>query len=334
MNRSATTAHSRRGRLAVLLAAAALALTACSGSGDSESSSGSDAGSAGDGAGAGDVDSPKGIAPAEDSLGFQSRNASESDVSVENTASQVNQAPRVAVQGQLFIRTGRVTVVSKDLDAARDAVDRMVARYGGTVADEQTRNEADGEVRSSELTLRIPSARFGTVMGSFDDLGAVQGTSSEQQEVTTEVIDVASRISTQEVSLGRLRGFLGRATNVTAMIRLEGEIARREADLASLRGQQDYLDDQTSLSTIELTLEAEDLASPPVEEEDALENAGFLSGLSNGWNALTDVLLVVATVLGAALPFLLVLALIGVPLTLWLRATRRTPPTPPEPVAG
>jgi hypothetical protein len=105
------------------------------------------------------------------------------------------------------------------------------------------------------------------------------------------------------------------------MIRLESEIARREADLASLRAQQDYLSDQTSLATISVTMTTPEAA--PKGKDDPLEDAGFLAGLDGGWNALLDALVVVATVLGAVLPFGVVLAVLGVPFLVWLRTARR-----------
>ena len=54
------------------------------------------------------------------------------------------------------------------------------------------------------------------------------------------------------------------------------------------------------------------MALPPEKatEDDPLADAGFLTGLRNGWNALVDVAIVTATVLGAVLPFLIVLAVI------------------------
>jgi hypothetical protein len=314
-------------RVAVAVTAL-VALTACSGGGTdetsgTESSSGSGS-SAADGTAAGSTteellaDAPE---QAREADGLDAAADTDAASGSEETTSQT--ANRVPVEGGLFIRTGRVTVVSDDLDAARATVERTVQRYGGQVANEQTDNEDDGDIRSSRLTLRVPSARFSTVMASFAELGDVQGSQTEQEEVTTEVIDVASRIRTQEVSLGRLRGFLDEATTVSSVIRLESEIARREADLASLRAQQDYLEDQTSLSTIDLTLRAEEPEPKPVPEKDELEDAGFLAGLSGGWNALLDVLVVAATVVGALLPFALVVALVGLPLALWLRSTRR-----------
>lgn len=321
------------GRPALLLAAGLTTLTVLTGcSAGTESTDGSAGGgdaSSESASGSGDgaaLDSPASAVEAPDSL-------VDSDVAVDAARSDrgtagaggadtaTGPAARVPVEAGLYIRTGRVTVVSDDLEAARSSLERTVRRYGGQVASEQTDSTDEGELRSSRLTLRVPSARFSTVMTSFADLGAVQDSRTEQEEVTTEVIDVASRIRTQEVSLRRLRGFLDRATSVSSVIRLESEIARREADLASLRAQQDYLADQTSYSTIELTLRAEQEEPEPAPEEP--EDTGFLAGLSGGWNALLDVLVVAATVLGAVLPFALVAALVGVPLAVWLRVTRR-----------
>lgn len=234
---------------------------------------------------------------------------------------------RAAIQTRAVIATGEVTVVGQDLGAVRDDLDRLLGRFGGTVAEERTViDEGEGEPRRSQLVLRVPSPRFDEMMAAFDDIGRVTETQREEVDVTTEVIDVAARIRTAEVSLRRLRAFLGRAGAVDTVIRLESEIAQREADLASMRAQQDYLDDQTSLATIRLLMQAADRPGSP---GDGLEDAGFVTGLRNGWNALLDVVVVAATVVGAMVPFAVVAALVGTPLLLWLRGRRRRTVAPP-----
>jgi hypothetical protein len=120
------------------------------------------------------------------------------------------------------------------------------------------------------------------------------------------------------VSLRRLRAFLGKATNVDAVIRLESDISQRQADLASLRSQQRYLRSQTTLATIDVTM----TRTPTPRHHDPHAGAGFLTGLHNGWNAFLDLAVVAATVVGAVLPFTLVLVLLLVPLSLLLRGAR------------
>jgi Domain of unknown function (DUF4349) len=222
------------------------------------------------------------------------------------------------VQTRAVIMTGRVSLESKSLTTVRADVDRLVARYGGYVDREDTVDDSHGRVTSSTLQLRIPSGSFDAVMAAFKGIATVTSTNRQAEDVTTEVIDVEARVRTAEVSLRRLRSFLGKATNVDSVIRLESEITQREADLASLRSQQRYLRNQTSLATITVSM----TRTGKTAEEDPLAHAGFLTGLRNGWQALLNLGLVAATVAGALLPFALVLALLLVPLTLLLRSAR------------
>ena len=83
----------------------------------------------------------------------------------------------------------------------------------------------------------------------------------------------------------------------------------------------------TRSTSVELST-PEKYVPPP----DALQDAGFLSGLKAGWNALGDAVVVMLTVLGAVLPFLLVGALVGLPAWIGLRALlRRRSPSPESP---
>ena len=229
-------------------------------------------------------------------------------------------AGRAAVQTKAMIYTGEVVVQDDDLAAVRDEVDRLMGSYGGLVADEETDNDSDGATQRSTLVLRVPGRHFAQVLAAFRDFTTVQSTRRNGDDVSTEVIDLDARIRTQEVSLRRLRGFLDGAEDVETMIRLESEIAQREASLESLRAQSTYLADQVAMATVTVRMATPDAPAP---EPDPLEDAGFLAGLRGGWGALQDVLVVAATVTGALLPFGLLAALVGAPLVLWLRLRRR-----------
>ena len=313
--RASLARQQRTGSRAVLVVLVLLVMTvlgACSGGGDTESAS-SDGGQV-----------------TSEQLG--SSGGDRVDALKDGAEERGGVAGRVPVQARSVISTGKVQLEAEDLLDARDEIDRLLGRYGGYVAREETHSDENGRTSSSTLQLRVPSQHFDIVMSSFGEFATVIDSGREAEDVTTEVIDVESRIRTQEISLERLRKFLARATKVTDMIRIESEIARREADLASLRAQSDYLADQTSLATISVRM-----ALPPekAEEDDPLEDAGFLTGLENGWHALVDVAIVGATVLGATLPFLAVLALVLVPLVLWTRAgrRRRQPVSAPPPAS-
>jgi hypothetical protein len=59
-----------------------------------------------------------------------------------------------------------------------------------------------------------------------------------------------------------------------------------------------------------------------------LDHAGFMTGLSHGWAALSGTVVVTLTAVGALLPFAVALALVGLPLWWVARRVWRGRPTP------
>lgn len=291
------------------LAAVALMATACTGGGDSESAS-ADAG--------GDV--AREVAPglADDD--------SASDGSGTPSADGAN---RTVVTVRSVIRTGEIAVTNEDLDAAREELDDVLLALDGIIDSESTQHDRRGRIERSTLVVRVPVDRFKAAMTALQGLGTAEHSDSSSKDVTTEVIDVDERVETLENSLDRLQRFQRGAAGIDDLIRYEQQITEREAELQSLKSQQAYLADQTSMSTITLYLSVPDKFVPP---PGALDDAGFVAGLKSGWNALQDTVVVVLTVVGAVLPFALALALVGVPLVLLVRRTLRARPAAETPV--
>lgn len=236
---------------------------------------------------------------------------------------------RTTVQTRAVIRTGRIAVVVQDLERARGEVDAILARHGGYVAEEEASTDRRGELHRARLVLRLPVTDFGTAMTELAELGRKVDAHTESEDVTTEVIDVDTRVAVQRASIDRLQRFLRRATTVEDMIRVEEELARRQAELESLLGQQAYLADRTALSTITVNLST----VPPGPGPEPKDDSGFLAGLKNGWTALTTVLVGLATVAGAVLPFAVALGVVALPLWLLARTigARRTTVHPTAP---
>jgi hypothetical protein len=285
----------------------ALLLAGCSGGGSSSNAASSqDAGAA---------------EPASGALADDARLAQGSE------RGSTGEAARARVRTAAVVRTGRVSLTGTDLAATRAEIGDLLAAVGGTVDDERTTTGKDGRVDRSTLVLRVPVAHFDAAKRALERLGTLTSSTESAEDVTTQVIDIAERVQTLQNSLDRLQRFQRSAGDVDDLVRFEEQITRRQSELQSLSAQQAYLSDRTSLSTITVEMSTPD-AAPPA----ALDDAGFLTGLRNGWQALVDVAVVALTVLGAVLPFLIALPLGGVPLWLGLRALlrrrdRRTPAT-------
>lgn len=244
-------------------------------------------------------------------------------------AGQVADTPRTPAAQRAVISTATISLHSEDVAGARFDVQKLVDTFRGEIAEEET--EGGEEAKRSRLVIRVPSAEFDEAVAALEKVGDLESSTRASQDVTTTVIDNAARIRAQEESLGRVEVLLGRATSIRDIVAIESQLTRRQADLDSLKSQQAYLADQTSMSTITVHIERPSAK----EKKPDTDETGFLPGLDGGWDALVTFGTGLATVAGALLPFAIVLALLGVPA--WLAARRlgllgrRRSPTPAAP---
>ena len=228
-----------------------------------------------------------------------------------------------AVEQRREIVTAEVMVRTRDVPAARAAVRRAAAAAKGFISDERTTSQGGRE--QTELTVRVPASALDGVMDQAAATGTALERSRTSEDVSGTYVDTESRVRSQRASVERVRALLARATTIGQVVQVESELARREADLEALEAQLKRLDEQTSLATLTVSLVPPAPAGP-------VRAAGFTGGLRAGWDALTAALSVLLVVTGAALPFLVVGAAIGVPAAVLLRRRRRPSPAPaPDP---
>lgn len=293
--------------LAATLLVAALALTGCSGADDSGSS-----GSAADKAAPGAAKQQEG--------GGSSTSSAEGATGSGNSGART-----VAPSANQIIRTASLTVRVKDVAQALDETRTAVENAGGFVGDEDTDRADDGRERS-RIVLRVPADRYDEVLADLEGTGKLLSRSSKAEDVTDQVVDVDSRIRSQRASVARVRELMDRATKLSDVVSLEGELSSREADLESLLAQQASLKDRVGLATITLVLSEPRVkaAKPAKKKNDA---PGFMDALSGGWHVFVTILRWLALAFGALLPFAVVGALL---VLLWARLVRPRLPKRPE----
>lgn len=287
-----------------VFAVAALALVALAGCSASDSSSGGSADMA--------------AAPAPPQANTPGGVAKENAATGNGSAESRTQPDSAAANRQL-IRTAQVDLRGDDVHGALVKVKDLTSREGGYIGQESS------TASNGSLTLRVPADRMDAVLKG---LGEVEGTTvarreTKSEDVTEQVVDVEARLATQRASVDRVRALLERAATTSEITEIEGELTKRQTDLESLQRRYDALKGQVAQSTI--TVSIRHGAAPAAPEE----KLGFLGALRSGWNALLEAARVLLVVIGAALPFAVVLAPVGV---VWmLRRRRRTPKVAPAP---
>ncbi|TDV57673.1 DUF4349 domain-containing protein [Actinophytocola oryzae] len=210
-----------------------------------------------------------------------------------------------------LVRTATLDLTTADVARTVDRARDITASEGGFSGREDVREA------SATLVLRIPSDRFDGALDQLSGLGRVISRVQSAEDVTEQVVDLDSRIASQRASVDRVRALLARAATVEEIVSIEGQLTTREADLESLEQRRQALAGQVAMSTV--TVRVSEEAAPPVAQA---ESSGFLAGLSDGWHAFLGAGAVTLRVLGAMLPFLLVLAIPAAALLRWRR--RRT----------
>ncbi|MFF6877158.1 MULTISPECIES: DUF4349 domain-containing protein [unclassified Streptomyces] len=288
--------------LAALLLTAALALTGCSGAGeDSAGSSKADRGVA---------------APQADDKGGEM----EAAPGGAGSGARATAPPKVTTSH--IIRTASLTVRVKDVPRALEQARTGTENAGGYVGNETTTRDAEGHERT-RVVLRVPVEKYDEVLAELEGAGKLLDRSAKAEDVTDQVVDVKSRITSQRASVARIRELMDRADKLSDVVTLEGELSTRQADLEALLARQESLKDRTSLATITLSL-----SETPLKKEAKDDDPGFVDALAGGWNAFVTMLRWLAVVFGAVLPFAAVAALI---VLLWVRVVRPRLPRRPAP---
>lgn len=215
-------------------------------------------------------------------------------------------------------RTAQVSLTVPDVEGAAVKLRALAASVAGQVTAENLVTELDTDAKqrlTSVMVISVPADRLDSTLEQLKSIGTVTSRVISSEDVTTQVADIDSRITTLNDSILRLRELWRKAGTVRELADLESQITDRISERDSLVAQQRALAGRVASSPITISLTTPE---PPGE----LETTGFLGGLLAGWNALISSSRVLMTILGAVLPFAAVVAVIVIPVLVWRRRAR------------
>lgn len=218
---------------------------------------------------------------------------------------------------QRLTRRADLALTVSDVEASAAKVRSIATAAGGILTSE--RLDAGGPDRTARLStvaISVPAARLDDVLAELAKIGSVIDRTVTTEDVTTTYVDTESRLATMRASVERVRALMAQATKIGDIVALEGELSSRESDLESLEAQLAQLKTSVALSPIDVRLSTERAALGSGGDN------GFIAGLKAGWRAFTASVVVLLTVLGAALPFAVALGILLAPLLWFLRRRR------------
>ena len=233
------------------------------------------------------------------------RAAAQGNPGGQDAATTVRLAPASSI-----IYTAQLTVRAADVSSAAAQAGRIAAGAGGYVASEtMSANPDHPSEATASVQLKIPVASYPDTLSQLArGLGTRLSLQQQAQDVTQQVADVNSQVTSDQAAIAQLRALLRHAGSVADLLSVQNQINSEEASLESMQAQQRALSHQVSYATVTLTLLGPK-AKPAVHREKPPPT--LAGGFGAGWRALRITVSWTLAFLGAIAPFAVVLAVVG-----------------------
>jgi len=159
------------------------------------------------------------------------------------------------------ITNGSISLEVTDFDNKMESIADLAERNGGYVESSYVDNiisyEADGKsekLKTGNLTLRLPAAKFGSTVEEIKTMGEVINESTNSVDISEQYYDTATRIVNLEVQENRLRELISKAQNVDEILKIENELNRVRNEIDLMSTNMNRWDNQISLSTLYVNL--------------------------------------------------------------------------------
>jgi len=230
---------------------------------------------------------------------------------------------------RLIIHTGNLLLIVSNTRQSQTAIENLVAQManaGAFIVSSNDSYDSASDQPIVDMDLRVPAGRFSEVMDRIAGMAVrIMNRSESAQDITSEYVDVSAREQELETARQRLLDIMQNAKTTEDLLNAERELTQRDADLAALKGQMQYLSQSAQLSSINVELRASVLNQPIVQQGwrpgEAVHQA--ITTLINSLQGLGNFLILFVI---AILPWLVVVGLVlygAIRLVMWRRRTPR-----------
>lgn len=201
---------------------------------------------------------------ASDSAEFKSEEESvEAEVQQESATEDI-EAPNT----RMIILQARISTNVKDLEKAQHNMEQKVKKYDGYIVESNVYLESD-ETSSGKMVVRIPEKHFETFLSEAEaEASKVLEKNVTGQDVTEQYVDLSSRVKSKRAVEERLLAFMKDAQKTEDLLKISTDLAKIQEEIEVLVGKINYLENQTSFSTIELTMHEKRVIIPEIENKD------------------------------------------------------------------
>lgn len=202
-------------------------------------------------------------------------------------APDANQTAIVKDTAKKIIKKGELSFETQNLTKTRRAIISQLQKLGGYVSDDTQNLESDDERKQQELQVRIPAKYFDAFVDSIC-AGAykIDNKHISTSDVTTQYIDMATRLQNKKTLEARYLELLKKATRMTDMLAIENKLSDIRSDIESEQGQLNYVSKQVAFSSLDITFYTLNASRPETGNGFGYR---FIHSLGNGFDWMKEV---------------------------------------------
>lgn len=157
----------------------------------------------------------------------------------------------VDLAARRIVKTGAISIEVPNVASAMSLVRAIALQLGGYVGNSQV-GTFD---QTATLTLRIPAAKFDDAISRLHKLdGTVQTETTQEQDVTSAIVDLAARLTNLQASEAQYRLLLEKAVKVEDILAVQSHLDDVRGQIEQLQAQQKELTGLADLATLTVSL--------------------------------------------------------------------------------
>ncbi|WP_249336602.1 DUF4349 domain-containing protein [Sporosarcina sp. Marseille-Q4063] len=169
---------------------------------------------------------------------------------------------------RMIIHQARLQLNVKDFEKAEQNIEKKVNEYGGYIVESNVYREDDESV-SGNITVRIPEKHFQKFLTATEGEAAdILERTVTGQDVTEQYVDLKSRVKSKRAVEERLLDFMGDAEKTEDLLKISSDLAAIQEEIEVIVGKMNYLENQTSYSTVEISMFENRVIVPGLDNKD------------------------------------------------------------------
>jgi chromosome segregation ATPase len=159
--------------------------------------------------------------------------------------------------GKMIERTASLSLIVKEVEAARATLEEIARRHEGYFAELNTSGQSNA-ARTLTASMRVPASELDSTLAELRKLGQLDEEKQGGEEVSKQYVDLKARLENSRHTEKRLTELLAkRADKLKDVLDVERELASTREEIERMDSEQRGMQQQVDYASIELNLREE-----------------------------------------------------------------------------